>query len=274
MNERVISSEVEVGLEPAAAFEVFTKELDYWWLRGPINNWDAARVAEMRCEPGIDGRLLEIYDESQGDTLELARITAWEPGRRLAWRSSVDDVRIEVTFEPAAIGTRVRLVATVPDGGRDMGGTSFIRVTPSWFSSWAIARKNAPPSPREHGRLGLAVFYAAPVSAALWLRDTFGFEPAMELPSAEGEGEGWLELRAGNAPLMVFKKEQPAPSAASQSHVPWVFVDDLDGHLERAQRHGAHIVSGIDQHGYRAYTAEDLEGNRWRFAQARPTMRV
>jgi hypothetical protein len=26
------------------------------------------------------------------------------------------------------------------------------------------------------------------------------------------------------------------------------------------------------QHGYRAYEAEDLEGYRWTFAQARPTM--
>ncbi len=35
---------------------------------------------------------------------------------------------------------------------------------------------------------------------------------------------------------------------------------------------GATVVSGIRQHGYRAYEAEDLEGNRWTFAQARPTM--
>jgi hypothetical protein len=30
-------------------------------------------------------------------------------------------------------------------------------------------------------------------------------------------------------------------------------------------------LSGIHQHGYRAYEAGDLEGNRWTFAQARPT---
>jgi uncharacterized glyoxalase superfamily protein PhnB len=53
--------------------------------------------------------------------------------------------------------------------------------------------------------------------------------------------------------------------------VPWVFVDDLDAHLERARRHGATIVSGIRQHGYRAYEAADLEGHHWTFAQARPT---
>jgi hypothetical protein len=31
-------------------------------------------------------------------------------------------------------------------------------------------------------------------------------------------------------------------------------------------------VEPIHERGYRAYGAEDLEGNRWTFAQARPTM--
>ena len=46
------------------------------------------RALAMRCETGVGGRLLEVYDDASGDTLELARITAWEPGRRLGWRSS------------------------------------------------------------------------------------------------------------------------------------------------------------------------------------------
>ncbi len=52
----------------------------------------------------------------------------------------------------------------------------------------------------------------------------------------------------------------------------WVFVDDLDAHLAHARSRGATILSGIRQHGYRAYEAADLEANRWTFAQARPTM--
>jgi hypothetical protein len=42
--------------------------------------------------------------------------------------------------------------------------------------------------------------------------------------------------------------------------------------MERARSRGATIVSGIRQHGYRAYEAADSEGNRWTFVQARPTM--
>lgn len=271
MTDRVVASEVEVALEPAAAFDVFTAELDYWWLRGPINNWDAARVTEMRCEPGVGGRLLEIYDAASDDMLELARITAWEPGSKLAWQSSVDDVRVEVHFHATEVGTRVQLVATVPATGRDVGGTSFVRVSPTWYGSWCAERRTAPRRVREHGQLGLAIYYAQPVAAAHWLKEAFGFEPGLDLPTADGEGDGWVELRAGNAPLMVFKTETKARSEPA-THVAWVFVEDLDAHVERARAYGARIRSDVAQHGYRAYEADDLEGHRWTFAQARPTM--
>src|SRR5206468_2408875 len=104
---------VEVAADPQTAFAAFTEELDLWWVRGPINAYDSGRLVEMRCEPGVGGRLLEIYDAESGEGLELARITGWEPGRRLAWESSLDDVSTEVLFEPTATGTIVRLEATV-----------------------------------------------------------------------------------------------------------------------------------------------------------------
>jgi uncharacterized glyoxalase superfamily protein PhnB len=82
---------------------------------------------------------------------------------------------------------------------------------------------------------------------------------------------------------MIFKLESTVsittgpfstgPAGGAFRHVPWVFVDDLDAHSARARARGATIVSDIHQHGYRAYEADDLEGNRWTFAQARPTMR-
>ncbi len=72
---------------------------------------------------------------------------------------------------------------------------------------------------------------------------------------------------------MVFKAENGRPESAPVTHVPWIFVDDLDAHIARASAAGAKIIEPIHQHGYRAYEAEDLEGHRWTFAQARPTMR-
>ncbi len=61
----------------------------------------------QRCEPGVGGRIVEVYDEATGEGLELARITIWEPGARLTWKSSMDDVEIEVRFAPTANGTQV-----------------------------------------------------------------------------------------------------------------------------------------------------------------------
>lgn len=272
MTAASVTSEVEVTLDAATTFEVFTREIDFWWLRGPINNWDSARVVEMRCEPGVGGRLLEIYDDAAGDVLELARISTWEPGSRLAWESSVDDVRVEVEFQPTATGTRVRLTATIPEGGTDAGGTSFIRVTPTWFGTWCAERARVPHRVRETARLAIAVHYTEPVVAARWLRDVFGLQPVLELPSDESERDGWIEFRIGSSALMVFPAEAAGNGRAAPTHVPWVFVDDLDAHFETARARGATIVEEIRQHGYRAYVADDLEGHRWTFAQARPTM--
>jgi uncharacterized glyoxalase superfamily protein PhnB len=272
---RTRSSSVEVAADPQTAFTVFTDELDLWWVRGPVNAYDSGRLAEMRLEPGIGGRILEVYED---DALELARITAWEPGERVAWQSSLDDVSIDVSFEPSAGGTLVRLEATVAEGGEDRGGSSFVAVTPSWLDAWMRRRDSAPSRPRELARLGLTLRYERPAAATRWLVDTFGFEA----PSGPPEGDDplsddrygfpWIELRAGGASLVIEPLAGEA-DLARETHVPWVFVDDLEAHLARAREKGATIVQEIERTGFTSYLAQDLEGRRWRFAQARPTQR-
>jgi len=270
---RTRESTVEVAADPQTAFTAFTDELDLWWVRGPINAYDSGRLVEMRCEPGIGGRILEVYD---GDSLELARITAWEPGERVAWQSSLDDVSIDVRFEPTAAGTLVRLAATVAEGGADRGGSSFVAVTPAWFGAWMRRRDTAPREPRELARLALTLGYARPAAAARWLVDAFGFESPSALPegddplSDEEHGFPWIELYAGNASLVIEPLAAPV-DLIHVTHEPWVFVDDLEGHLSRAREHGAEIAQEITRTGFTSYVALDLEGRRWRFAQARPT---
>src|SRR5262245_60620347 len=176
MSERLSrSSAVEVAADPTTAFTVFTDELDLWWVRGPINAYDSGRLLEMRFEPGIGGRILEVYDAESGEGLELARITAWEPGRRLAWRSSLDDVMIDVRFEPTSSGTLVRLEATVSEGGEDRGGSSFVSVTPAWFAAWMSRRDATSRALHDLARVGLTLHYARPAAATRWLADVFGF---------------------------------------------------------------------------------------------------
>ena len=272
----MITSSVEVAVDPDTAFAAFTEELDLWWVRGPINHHDGGRTLAMRCEPGVGGRLLEVYD---ADALELGRITAWEPGKRLAWRSSLDDVSIEVSFAPAGAGCLVRVQADIPADGQDRGGTSWVRVTPKWFGPWCARRDAVPREVRDLARLALGVSYARPAAAARWLADAFGFTSPDPLPEGPdplpetGYGHPWIEFRLGDSSLMIFKLEGEPPTGG-RTHVPWVYVDDIAGHYERARAHGAAVVTELaSPWGLPFYVADDLEGNRWTFAQARPTMR-
>jgi uncharacterized glyoxalase superfamily protein PhnB len=268
---------VEVAADPLTTFTAFTDELDLWWVRGPINAYDTGRLVEMRCEPGVGGRILEVYDAESGNGLELARITVWEPGRRLAWKSSLDDVTIDVRFDPTATGTIVRLEATVSELGEDRGGSSFVSVTPSWFGAWMGRRDTAPREAHDLARVALTLHYARPAAAARWLADTFGFESPNTLPDGEDPlsddayGFPWIEFHVCNTSLVIEPLAGPPVDHAQVTHVPWVFVDDLEAHLARARENGATIVQEIESHGFTSYVALDLEGRRWRFAQARPT---
>jgi uncharacterized glyoxalase superfamily protein PhnB len=275
VTDQQVSSQVEVAVAPQTAFRAFTEEMDLWWVRGPINFYDAARAIAKVCESGVGGRILEVYES--GDPLEIGRITAWRPGELVAWDSSVDDVRTQVRFIPAAGGgTLVVVTATIPDGGADRGGTSYTRVVPQWFGPWCARRDGAPRTATELARLAVAVYYPKPASAARWLADAFGLTPVLQLPGDEAES-GWIEFHVGNCSLLVFGLDDAADGAgggpgAPGTHIPWLFVDDLDAHFARAVAHGATVVEGIHQHGFRAYVARDPDGYTWTIAQARPGM--
>jgi uncharacterized protein YndB with AHSA1/START domain len=101
---------VKVPVDPATAFAAFTDEIDVWYERGRYS-WNVPeRAVGIRFE---GGRLLELHDD--GDAYEMGRVTAWEPGERLAfvYRSvhlpSELRTEVEVRFEPVNGGTRVTL---------------------------------------------------------------------------------------------------------------------------------------------------------------------
>ena len=278
---QTVSSEVEVAVDPATAFKAFTEEIDLWWVRGPINFWsDGGRVVEVRCEAGVGGRIMEILDDpSASEVLERARITRWEPGALLAWESSLDDVETEVRFVPTGGGTRVTVEHRIPAGGQDRGGTAWSRVVPSWFGRWCAQRDCVPHEQTDIARLSLGISYARPAAAARWLAEVFGFESLGELPEGHDPlpetpyGHPWIEFRIGNAILNVFKLDGERTGEV-RTHVPWIYVDDLEAHYAHAKGNGATIVEEIHPYpGSSVYIADDLEGNRWTFSQARPTMR-
>jgi hypothetical protein len=112
--DSVVTASVEVAVEPAIAFRIFTEEIGRWWQPGPINWNDSGRAVGIRFEPGVGGRWIEVYDEATGEGFECGRILVWEPGVRLVFLyqdagHEIDDTEVEVRFEAIDGGTRVTL---------------------------------------------------------------------------------------------------------------------------------------------------------------------
>lgn len=106
---------IELSVSPETAFRIFTEDIDKWWARGRANRFRAPWVGIMRFEPGVGGRLIEVYDDESNDFYEVGRIHVWEPGRRLLfdWRipnfAPHEITEVEILFEPAESGTRILL---------------------------------------------------------------------------------------------------------------------------------------------------------------------
>jgi uncharacterized glyoxalase superfamily protein PhnB len=269
MTEKSASASVTVAVEPITAFTAFTDEIDSWWVRGPINFFDSGRAVAMRIEPGVGGRVLEVYDDARGDVLELGRITVWEPGQQLTYRSLVDDTEVDVRFDAIEGGTRVRVTQALVRGGER--ALLFWPNVVRWLVPWCERRDGAGAGSREIARLSIALYYQDPAAAARWLARVFQLGSWSDIP-ADDEDPAWIELHHGNVAVLLFRLDGQLTEDAPVTHSPWAYVDDLDAHFAAAKAAGATIVSEIQDHGYRAYTTEDLGRHLWTFVQARPTM--
>lgn len=104
-----------MAVEPETAFAVFTEEIGQWY-RSSAYSWnDPTRAVGIRFEPGVGGRLIEVWRDTGDEGFDIGRILVWEPGRRLVFefRSAFlppIPTEVEVRFEPTAAGTRVELV--------------------------------------------------------------------------------------------------------------------------------------------------------------------
>lgn len=102
---------IRVAASPQVAFEVFTQEIAAWWRSSGLFETTPRGDGVMAFEGGAGGRLVTTV--SNGHVFEIGKITAWEPGARLAftWRQASftpDQITsVEVTFEPVGEETRV-----------------------------------------------------------------------------------------------------------------------------------------------------------------------
>lgn len=102
---------LRVGVTPEHAFDAFTREIAAWWRPNALFAFTPRGPGTLAFEPWEGGRFTETT--AGGDVYEIGRISAWEPGKRLAftWRQAAfapDQVtHVDVRFEPAGEQTRV-----------------------------------------------------------------------------------------------------------------------------------------------------------------------
>ncbi len=102
---------VRVAATPREAFDLFTRDIALWWRPSPLFRFTPRDGGVLSFEPGEDGRFIETLPS--GTVFLIGRITAWDPGRRLAfgWRQATftadQNTSVEVRFEPIGDETRV-----------------------------------------------------------------------------------------------------------------------------------------------------------------------
>ena len=120
------------------------------------------------------------------------------------------------------------------------------------------------------GRIAPYLLYEDGAAAIDFLTNAFGFEEVMRMEDDQG-AVNHAEVRLGEDSVMLgdpgddYRNPRNADHSTALVHV---YVDDVDGHFERAKAAGAEIVmEPTDQeYGDRRYDAKDPEGHFWSFA--------
>ncbi len=113
-----------------------------------------------------------------------------------------------------------------------------------------------------------------------WLCKAFGFEKHLEV-SGENGTIIHAQLSFGNAMIMLGSENNneygkllrtPKELNGLNTQAPYIIVEDIDEHYEKAVQAGAEIVIAIkdEDYGGRGYTCRDREGHIWNFGSYNP----
>jgi uncharacterized glyoxalase superfamily protein PhnB len=112
------------------------------------------------------------------------------------------------------------------------------------------------------------IAYQDVAEAIPWLKRGFGFTEHYRY----GDPVNGAQLRLGDAWIMVRRAPAGSLSPAQLGYgtqTLTIFVEDVDGHFQRAKSAGAKIVENLNEtaYGERQYGVVDLDGHHWLFAK-------
>jgi uncharacterized protein YndB with AHSA1/START domain len=153
---------VLVDVPPATAWDVFTRETDLWWRRGPRFRIAGTRRGALVFEPGPEGRLFETWgDPPDAITHTVGRVLTWEPPAllELEWRGvnfkPDESTRVTVRFAPQGEGTLVTVHHTgwsaLPadhPARHGLTGAAFSKMIGLWWGDLLTALREAAPARR------------------------------------------------------------------------------------------------------------------------------
>lgn len=117
-------------------------------------------------------------------------------------------------------------------------------------------------------------------AAIEWLCNAFGFEKHLVVPG-EDKTIAHAQLRFGNAMIMLGSERDneygksiktPKDFDGINTQAPYIIVEEIDKHYQRAIRGGAAIISDLkdEDYGGQGYSCRDPEGHIWNFGSYNP----
>lgn len=289
----VVRATVEVALPVAEAFRVFTDEVGAWYVVDRHTVMDHRRTVDIRFEPHVGGRFLDVYDAATGEGREMGRVTAWDPPRRLVL---VDDraTETEVTFAAVrgegegegdgaaatAVTIEQRGLDRLPDDVAEHVRRHGWPLLAGWFADAVSGRReertmtptgtsdttptDTTPAVTLRG-VSPYLFYADAGAGLDWLSRVFGFVEEARYVDADGVVRE-SEIRAGDTTIQLCGHEPGQGHGEGLLLI--VHVDDVDA------QHARVVAAGVDApepeqktYGVRTFSVTDPWGYTWDFWQ-------
>jgi uncharacterized glyoxalase superfamily protein PhnB len=125
--------------------------------------------------------------------------------------------------------------------------------------------------PRRTPQVSPYLLYEDGAAALDWLTQAFGFRERLRFTDEDGRVTH-AELEVGEDVIMLGQPGSEYQSPKRSGHtsaIIHVYLEDVDGHFERARAAGATILAepSEKEYGDRQYSVEDPEGHQWFFSQ-------